>query len=206
MAASENGMLAKVRGLLADGRLGDALRLLQRILAEDPGCSGARRLRGEIAIREGRLQDARADLEAVVGESPDDPSALHALAGVCHGTGDSGAAFAHLQRALELQPDNARLWQALGLQGLELQLNTLGTPDERTPYREQVVAWLRRVRSSGEPVDLDDVDADELLDLGVVGDEVLGLAPVVGRVGRARRQGDEGSGGKEGEPLHGGST
>ncbi|MGD1977419.1 MAG: sulfotransferase [Gammaproteobacteria bacterium] len=115
MAASENGMLAKARGLLADGRLGDALRLLQRILAEDPGCSGARRLRGEIAIREGRLQDARADLEAVVGESPDDPSALHALAGVCHGTGDSGAAFAHLQRALELQPDNARLWQALGL-------------------------------------------------------------------------------------------
>jgi histidyl-tRNA synthetase len=36
----------------------------------------------------------------------------------------------------------ARLWKELGLRGLELQLNTLGTPDERHAYREQLVAYL----------------------------------------------------------------
>ncbi len=36
----------------------------------------------------------------------------------------------------------ARLWKALGLTGLELQLNTLGTADERKAYRERLVAYL----------------------------------------------------------------
>jgi len=36
----------------------------------------------------------------------------------------------------------ARLWQELGLKGLELQLNTLGTADERKIYREELVAYL----------------------------------------------------------------
>jgi histidyl-tRNA synthetase len=39
---------------------------------------------------------------------------------------------------------SARLWQALRLQGLQLQLNTLGTPAERQTYREELVAYLSR--------------------------------------------------------------
>jgi len=35
-----------------------------------------------------------------------------------------------------------RLWQALGLTGLELQLNTLGTPEERAAYRAVLVDYL----------------------------------------------------------------
>ncbi len=35
------------------------------------------------------------------------------------------------------------IWQALGLEGLTLQLNTLGTPDERAAYREHLVAYLQ---------------------------------------------------------------
>jgi histidyl-tRNA synthetase len=35
-----------------------------------------------------------------------------------------------------------RIWQALGLDGLELQINTLGTSDERLIYREQLVEYL----------------------------------------------------------------
>ncbi|MCW8944858.1 MAG: histidine--tRNA ligase [Sedimenticola sp.] len=35
-----------------------------------------------------------------------------------------------------------RFWEALGLDGLELQINTLGTPEERSVYREQLVAYL----------------------------------------------------------------
>ncbi len=36
----------------------------------------------------------------------------------------------------------ARIWQALGIQGLELQLNTLGTAPERAAYRAQLVTYL----------------------------------------------------------------
>jgi histidyl-tRNA synthetase len=36
----------------------------------------------------------------------------------------------------------ARIWRALGIPGLELQLNTLGTPAERAAYREQLVAYF----------------------------------------------------------------
>ncbi len=35
-----------------------------------------------------------------------------------------------------------RIWRALGLRDLELQINTLGTADERHAYRERLVAYL----------------------------------------------------------------
>ncbi len=35
-----------------------------------------------------------------------------------------------------------RIWRALGLDGLELQINTLGTTEERTVYRDELVAYL----------------------------------------------------------------
>ena len=37
---------------------------------------------------------------------------------------------------------SARLWRQLGIPGLELQLNTLGTPEERSLYREELLAYL----------------------------------------------------------------
>lgn len=43
---------------------------------------------------------------------------------------------------LEVLLITARLWQALGLDGLELQLNTLGTAEERASYRDRLVAYL----------------------------------------------------------------
>jgi histidyl-tRNA synthetase len=36
----------------------------------------------------------------------------------------------------------ARIWRELGLQDLQLQLNTLGTADERVRYREQLVSYF----------------------------------------------------------------
>lgn len=36
----------------------------------------------------------------------------------------------------------ARFWAALGIPGLELQLNTLGTPDERKAYRDELVTYF----------------------------------------------------------------
>ncbi|MEJ2455668.1 MAG: histidine--tRNA ligase [Candidatus Thiodiazotropha sp.] len=44
---------------------------------------------------------------------------------------------------LELILITARLWKALGLEGLELQLNTLGTADERSRYRQILVDYFQ---------------------------------------------------------------
>jgi histidyl-tRNA synthetase len=38
----------------------------------------------------------------------------------------------------------ARIWRELGLQGLQLQLNTLGTAEERGRYREELVSYFQR--------------------------------------------------------------
>ncbi|MEW8506319.1 MAG: histidine--tRNA ligase [Candidatus Thiodiazotropha sp.] len=45
---------------------------------------------------------------------------------------------------LELILITARIWRELGLQGLELQLNTLGTAEERRHYRQQLVSYLQQ--------------------------------------------------------------
>ncbi len=43
---------------------------------------------------------------------------------------------------LELILLTARLWRTLGLKGFRLEINSLGDPDERLAYREQLVAYL----------------------------------------------------------------
>lgn len=58
---------------------------------------------------------------------------------------------------VELILMTARIWQALGIDGLELQLNTLGTAEERLAYREQLVTYLERHR------DLLDADSERRL-------------------------------------------
>lgn len=37
----------------------------------------------------------------------------------------------------------ARLWQRLGITGIHLEINTLGTPEERAAYRDKLVAYFR---------------------------------------------------------------
>ena len=44
---------------------------------------------------------------------------------------------------LELILITARIWHELGLEDLELQLNTLGTAEERGNYRDQLIAYFR---------------------------------------------------------------
>jgi histidyl-tRNA synthetase len=43
------------------------------------------------------------------------------------------------------------LLAALGVQGLELQINSLGTPDDRQRYRAQLVAWLQERADQLDP-------------------------------------------------------
>ena len=55
---------------------------------------------------------------------------------------------------LEMILISQRIWKALGLEGLELQINTLGTLAERTAYREVLVDYFRH--------HLDRLDQDSL--------------------------------------------
>jgi histidyl-tRNA synthetase len=59
---------------------------------------------------------------------------------------------------LEVLLITARIWKTIGLDDLELQINTLGTPDERRQYREQLVIYLEQFR--------DQLDEDSLRRLG----------------------------------------
>jgi len=45
---------------------------------------------------------------------------------------------------LEVLLITARIWNAIGLDGLELQINTLGTSDERKAYRDKLVDYLEQ--------------------------------------------------------------
>lgn len=45
---------------------------------------------------------------------------------------------------LEILLMTAAMWQELGLSDVELQLNTLGTPEERALYRDRLVAYLEQ--------------------------------------------------------------
>ena len=56
----------------------------------------------------------------------------------------------------------ARIWRALGIQDLELQLNTLGTAEERAAYREQLVAYLDRHRELLDEDSLRRLDSNPL--------------------------------------------
>ena len=45
---------------------------------------------------------------------------------------------------LEVLLITARIWKSIGLEGLELQINTLGTAEERRAYRDELVAYLEQ--------------------------------------------------------------
>ncbi len=56
----------------------------------------------------------------------------------------------------------ARLWRQLGIPGLELQINTLGTSAERNHYRQQLVAYLAKHRDQLDEDGLKRMDTNPL--------------------------------------------
>lgn len=51
----------------------------------------------------------------------------------------------------ELLAMTARFWRCLGLRGLRLEINTLGTPDERTRYRERLIDYFSMHQEALDP-------------------------------------------------------
>jgi tetratricopeptide (TPR) repeat protein len=69
-----------------------------------------RRTRGLLLNHAGKHAEARALIEKLLVECPDDPALLNDLGGSARGQGDYEAAFAAWRRACELQPDFAIGW------------------------------------------------------------------------------------------------
>ncbi len=57
---------------------------------------------------------------------------------------------------------SARLWQGLGLDGLSLQLNSLGTPESRASYRDRLVAYFDSHRDALDEDSLRRLDINPL--------------------------------------------
>jgi histidyl-tRNA synthetase len=68
-----------------------------------------------------------------------------------------------------------RMWQALGLQDLELQINSLGTPAERTVYRQQLVEYLSGRKSELDEESLRRLDTNPLRILDSKNPDMRGL-------------------------------
>jgi len=63
---------------------------------------------------------------------------------------------------LEVILISARLWRQLGIQGLELQLNTLGTAEERNNYRQELIGYLAAHRDQLDEDGLRRMDSNPL--------------------------------------------
>jgi histidyl-tRNA synthetase len=68
-----------------------------------------------------------------------------------------------------------RIWRALGLEDLELQINTLGTPAERTVYRQQLVEYLSGRKSELDEESLRRLDTNPLRILDSKNPDMRGL-------------------------------
>lgn len=63
---------------------------------------------------------------------------------------------------LEILLITARIWKAIGLTGLELQINTLGTSQERAAYRVKLVEYLNAHRQQLDDDSLNRLDTNPL--------------------------------------------
>ncbi len=61
-----------------------------------------------------------------------------------HTFGAEALGFAAPAIDVELLVMARRLWQELGIEGVQLQINTIGSADERRAYRDQLVAYFER--------------------------------------------------------------
>jgi len=93
---------------------------------------------------------------------------------------------------IELILMTRRIWRRLGIEELSLQLNTLGTPEERAAYRDVLVAYLRerwaeldedsRRRANGNPLRVLDSKNPEM------GGVIAEAPELLGHIGKESRR------------------
>jgi tetratricopeptide (TPR) repeat protein len=117
------------------GRLEDAARLYEAILAIDGAHVGALHNLGLIRSQQGRLADAARLLDLAVARAPDEAAPYNNLGGILLAAGDYDAAAARLEQALALDPGLTVARCNLGIA-----LNALRRPQEAKAHFERVLA------------------------------------------------------------------
>jgi Flp pilus assembly protein TadD/spermidine synthase/MFS family permease len=127
--------LLRTDTFLAQGRLDDAIREAQRIIARSQTMPEAYELLSTALRRAGRPAEAVVAARKAVSLAPHRVEAEMCLAHALHDTGDIEGAATHWKKATERRPDDAGLHASLG--GALLRLNRSG---EAVPYLRRAVA------------------------------------------------------------------
>jgi putative PEP-CTERM system TPR-repeat lipoprotein len=132
---NRTALLARVSLSLLTQKYDAATRDLRAVLAQNPNDSGALVLQADLAARQGRDADARANFAKAIAVSPQDAGPRLSLARYLTGRGDLKGGLAQVSNVTKLQPSNPI---AVELQGaLQLKLG----------QRSEAVANFRRLVS-----------------------------------------------------------
>ena len=133
-AGDPRGILGLARCKQAQGKLADAVRLLQDELAKLPDRNDLRLALMEVEYGANRFQDARAELEHLIRNRPDSAELYLRLADVDNRLGDTAGAVANFRKARQLNPSDASA--ALGL---AVMLTIAGQRDQARSAYEDVL-------------------------------------------------------------------
>lgn len=133
---SAGDLFSQAVGLHQAGRVDEAAKIYEQILAQTPRQFDATHLLGVIALQQGRLEQAERLITVALEINPDDPGALSNLGMVHLQNGQLEAACSDFERAVQLQPDS---WNALT--NLGTVLRRLGrTRESLVPLRQAYAA------------------------------------------------------------------
>ncbi len=137
----------------------NALIDLDRVLKEKPDSAEARKLRGEVLMELGRLDDAEAELKRSIAIMPALRSAHMALANLYFRKKDLAQAESALRKVLDLREDDTEMHYALGVildrQGRQIEAAgqfELGAQTDRNPISAE------RMRSHAEELRRQSID------------------------------------------------
>lgn len=103
-------LLDQAVGLHGQGRLDEAARLYEQVLAANPNFMDARHMLGVVRAQQGRHDEAHALIAPVVAANPRDALALANFGNVLVALGHREEALVHYDRSLALNPNNPTAW------------------------------------------------------------------------------------------------
>lgn len=99
----------------AQGRINEAMPLMNAVARARPGHAHPRRDLAELLVRLGRTTEAVAQFRAWLAQAPTDAGAHHALGLALAESGEIEAAISHLRQAIAIDPAPAAGWSNLGM-------------------------------------------------------------------------------------------
>lgn len=112
--------IAEARAQATGGNVAAATKTLESWIAANPADTPARLELNRYYQRQGRMEDAEANLRIIVGYEPDSWIARNDLAWMLYERRDLKAALPHAERAAELAGDNPAILDTLGVILLEM--------------------------------------------------------------------------------------